>query len=183
VRRLILCLAFVLAACGGQPDTKIGLRLDDFPPGWTDYGTSKDDSTCASIKTARETATTYDRSPDFEKRGGLAARSSVLLYRDEAAARKAFAALTGEQTRACLAESLGAKGATRLEVAKVGDERGGLRATFPAAKGKPAGVFDLVFVRTGRGVAELIFARLAVPFDQRLRDALTTKVVARLRNP
>jgi hypothetical protein len=181
VRRLIVCLALAFAACGGS-DSGIGLRLSDFPAGWTQYGAGKDESTCASLEAVRKSAAESHRSPVFEKREGLVATSTVFLYDDAAAAREAFKTLSSETTGRCLATSLGARAATRFDVAPAGDERLGLRATAAKTKSHPSGVFDLVFVRAGKGMVELVFAQLVEPFDQRLREALTTKVVGRL-NP
>src|SRR3954454_7712303 len=102
VRRLIVCVALLFAACGGQTDTGIGLRLDDFPSGWTQYGGSDKEATCDSAVAARKAANAYDRSATFERRPGLVATSTVYLYDDEAQAREAFAKLTSDATRACL---------------------------------------------------------------------------------
>ena len=180
MRRLIVALALALAACGGDSDTGAGLRLADFPSGWTQYGKREERTTCKSVAAAKETATDYDRSPDFEKREGLIAQSTVFRFKDEAAARAGFKTLAGEGTAECLAASLGAPRATRFDIAAVGDERAALRATVPATKGHPGGVFDLVFVRSGTGVAELVLAGVKFPFDQRLREQLTAKVAKRL---
>lgn len=182
MRRLIVVLALAFAACGGASDTGAGLRLADFPPGWTQYGRSGDESTCDSVVAARRTATADDRSPEFEKRGGLVATSTVYLYEDEPAARAAFETLAGETTVDCLARSLGVR-PTPFDIAAVGDEHASLRATIPPAKNHPGAVFDLVFVRAGHGVAELVLAGVKVPFDRRLREQLTAKVAERLRTP
>ena len=52
VRRLIIvCVALLFAACGGQTDTGIGLALDDFPSGWTQYGGERQGlPTCKSVR-------------------------------------------------------------------------------------------------------------------------------------
>jgi hypothetical protein len=181
VRRLIVCLALAFAACGGGEDTGVGLRLSDFPSGWTEYGKRDTESTCKSIVAAKQTATDYDRSPDFEKREGMIATSSVFVYKDEAAARAGFRTLAGEITAKCLAGSLGAPRATRFEIAAAGDERTALRATVPATRAHPGGVFDLVFVRAGNGVAQLVLAGVKFPFDAHLREQLTAKVAERLK--
>ena len=41
--------------------------------------------------------------------------------------------------------------------------------------------YDLVFVRAGSAVTELIFAGVRTPFDARLREQLTAKAAARLK--
>jgi hypothetical protein len=178
----IVCVALVLAGCGGS-EPGAGLRLADFPSGWREYSDGGDDSTCASVVAARKSAAEYGRSPQFEHPDGLVATSSVFHYADEAAARDAFAKLTGQTTAACLAKSLGTARAARIDVPPAGDEYAGLRATAPATKDHPAGVFDLVFVRSGAGVAELVLVGLSEPFDQRLRGALMRTVAQRLKAP
>ena len=116
-RLIVVCVALLFAACGGQTDTGIGLVLDDFPSGWTQYGESGKDSTCESVVAARKAASAYDRSATFERRPRLVATSTVFLYDDEAKAREAFAKLDSDATRACFAESLGTKGTQELEIA------------------------------------------------------------------
>jgi hypothetical protein len=180
---LILCLTFVFAACGGGAASEIGLRLDDFPSGWTQHETESDDSSCESIVAAKKTTTDYDRSPQFERRPGSVATSYVYLYASEAEARDAFAKLTSDTTSSCLADVLGSPRLTGLDVAAVGDERAGLRAAVAMTKKQPAAVFDLVFVRSGAGIAEVVVAGVFKPVDPQLREDLTAKVTARLAEP
>ena len=182
MRRLIVLVALVFAACGGQTDTGVGLKLDDFPSGWTQYGESGKDSTCESVVAARKAASAYDRSATFERRPRLVATSTVFLYDDEAKAREAFAKLNSDATRACFAESLSAKGTQELEIAAAGDERAGLQVDVAKTDKHPAAAYQLVYVRSGRAVAELVFAGLFKPFDRGLREDLTAKVAARARS-
>jgi hypothetical protein len=69
----------------------------------------------------------------------------------------------------------------RSYFAAAGDERTALRATVPATRAHPGGVFDLVFVRAGNGVAQLVLAGVMFPFDAHLREQLTAKVAERLK--
>ena len=46
----------------------------------------------------------------------------------------------------------------------------------------PAAAYQLVYVRSGRAVAELVFAGLFKPFDRGLREDLTAKVAGPLRH-
>ena len=182
MRRLIVLIALVFAACGGQTDTGIGLQLDDFPSGWAQYGASDKDSTCESVVAAAKAAGARDRSPTFERRPGLVATSTVYLYDDEAKARAAFAKLNSDATRKCLAESLGTESAAKLDTAAVGDERFAAQADVAKTDKHPAATYQLVYVRAGRAVSELVFASLFKPFDPPLREDLTAKVAARARS-
>ncbi len=179
MRRLIVLIALAFTACGGQTDTDIGFKLEDFPSGWTQYGERGKDSTCESVVAARKAASAYDRSATFERRPRLVATSTVFLYDDDAKAREAFAKLNSDATRACFAESLGTKGAQELEVAPVGDDRAGLQVDVAETSKHPPAAYQLVYVRSGRAVAQLVFAGLLKPFDKGLREALTAKVAAR----
>jgi|tagenome__1003787_1003787.scaffolds.fasta_scaffold20530975_2 hypothetical protein len=182
MRHAALCLLVAFAACGGS-DTSVGLRLDDFPSGWRQYGADSKKVTCKSILAAEKGADAHQRSPQFEHPDGFVVGSTVYRYADAAKAGSGFQALSGETTGRCLARSLGSAKTTPLDVAAVGDERAGVRAHVAATKKHPVAAYDLVVVRTGRSVAELIFAGVRKPFDQRLREQLTAKLAERLKAP
>lgn len=173
----------ILAGCGGSDDAKLGLRLSDFPGGWRQYGAGGKQVTCASILDARKRAQEHGQSPQFEHPDGFVVASTVYRYADADKASEGFKALSSDTTGRCLANSLGSATTAPLTVAAVGDERSAMRASVPATKDHPVAAYDLVVVRTGSGVGELIFAGVRKPFDARLREQLTAKLAERLKAP
>jgi hypothetical protein len=180
MRRAALVLLVLLAGCGGG-DSGSGLRLDDFPAGWRQYGADSEKVTCPSILAAQKRAAEHERSPQFEHRDGFVVGSTLYFYADEAKAGAGFKTLTSETTGRCLARSLGPAKTAPLPIPAAGDEASAVRAGLPATKDHPVATYDFVVVRAGRNVAELIFAGVRKPFDQRLRERLTAKVAERLR--
>jgi hypothetical protein len=181
MRRAALVLLVILAGCGSSDDAKLGLRLGDFPSGWRQYGADSKQVTCASILAAQQRADEYEQSPQFEHPDGFVVASTLYRYADTTKASDGFKTLASATTGRCLAKSLGSATTTPLAVAAVGDERSGLRADVPATKDHPIAAYDLVVVRTGTNVAELIFAGVRRPFDQRLRERLTATLTDRLK--
>jgi len=183
MRRAALVLLLILAGCGGSDDAKLGLRLSDFPSGWRQYGPDSKKVTCASILDARRRAAEHQQSPQFEHPDGFVVASTVYRYADAQEAGAGFKALSSDTTGRCLAKSQGSATTAALSVSAAGDERSALRATLPATKDHPVAAYDFVVVRTGSGVAELIFAGVRKPFDARLREQLTATLADRLKAP
>ncbi len=171
------------------------LTLEDFPSGWTeadDDGESSG-STCDAIADARKNASARATSPSFNL-DDTQTQNVVYVFPDEDAARAAFAAIAGDDTRGCIADSIaqvleerdgidaGEARTGRLAIDPLGDQREAARIAFPVkAEGVDVDITtDLVYVRTGRAIAFGLFFDTFTAFDDELREDLTGKIVRRL---
>lgn len=179
--------------------TDASLKLSDFPSGWQQKDStteSNDEAKCPGWEAAKAAASAQQKSPSFTK-VGEGVTSTVLIFSDASSATRAFDQASGEGDRRCLADEItkAAKSAKeegveygeitsgRVSMAPVGDQSAVSRFTIPikASGLSVESVIDQVFARVGRGVAYLAFADIASPFDEALRNRLTTTVVDRLK--
>jgi hypothetical protein len=200
--RVVLC-AMLVAACGSAaPDRaadrqiaeQSGFKLEDFPSGWKQVGEDGgDDKSCRSIVAAQAMTTAHRTGARFG-REVLQSQSAIYVFADEAAARKGYERIGSAETRKCLADAmteglgddsdvqLGTTRTSSLAVDAPGDESQGARLVVPVTgRGVDTEVnADLVFARTGRGVAIFAFISAIKPFDEGLRRRLTKTGVDRL---
>jgi len=188
------------AAADGRIAREAQLKLSDLPSGWQqlDSGQANSEAGCEGIDAARAAVSARQKSPDFASgNGNTKAQGFVYMYADVSRATHAYAQLSSQSTRRCVADALGRAlaaqkhaGATvgtitsgQVAMSPIGDERAEGRFTIPiSASGLTISIYvDLVFVRTGRAVAGLTLESVLIPFDETLRDRLTTTVVDRLK--
>ena len=177
------------------------LLLTDFPSGWQETDSTSEQQPseqlqreCQGVRDAREAVSARDASPRFSDDTDTSAVGSVTyVYADEPAAKEAYGQLTSRETRICAAEAI-AKGiaenknftvgkpqASRIAIDPLGDERQGSQIMLTVRV--PYDIDhreDFVVVRLGRGIANLQFISTLTPFDDNLREDLTSKVVRRL---
>jgi hypothetical protein len=172
-----------------------GLELEDFPSGWKKVGEGGgEDMSCNSVVAAQGMTTAHWTGDRFG-REILQSESTVYVFADEATARKGYEQLTSAETPKCLADAMaeglgrasgevkfGKTRTSSLQVEAPGDEARGARVMAPfTSRGVKGEVdADLVFARTGRGVALIAFVSAFEPFDESLRGQLTKTAVSRL---
>jgi hypothetical protein len=196
---LITIAALAVAACGSHPDDpalarRSVLTLKDLPPGWTATGTiGRRHSSCPALVLTRRAATAVADSAAFQSAQQAQTMTSVGLYSDTAAAKRAFARASAGATSCYTSELIAAADRTpgvqagpsyltRLEIGSVGDQRAGSHIGVPITDGGRHSVLDvdLVFVRTGRAVSLGIFAAQDSSFPNVLRAQLTIRQSERL---
>jgi hypothetical protein len=178
------------------------LRLSDVPAGWKAERQPKDDPmTCPAVKRARTTLSARARSPEFgDPQEREFTQTAVYVYRDAATAHRAWVGLSSPTTRSCLA-ALFARGLKQglaasagsatvvgtpadvaVRTAPLGDERAAGRITIPiTVKGSTVDTtVDVIFVRSGRGIASNTFIGVGPLFDGQLEYTLHKLVVDRM---
>jgi hypothetical protein len=204
-RACLLLSAVALAGCGaeasghGTSDRAIArravLRLTDLPHGWTrERGRGANGRTVCRLSKARDAADGTANSPTFTRDRRQEAESAVYVYRDVATARREFGRLTDRGARRCYeaGERAAVAGTPHVKflaavvqeawMAPLGDQRADVRVKVVyTERGSPSGaVFDLEFVRAGRGVVVSFYSRLYQPLAAKLRRSATGAEVRRL---
>ena len=174
------------------------MKLSDFPSGWQQKDSaneSNDEAKCPGWEAAKAAASAQQKSPSFDKGSGEGVTSTVLIFSDASSAARSFDQARGEGDRRCLADEItkaaksekdvqiGTVTSGQVSMAPVGDQSAASRFTIPVTGSGLSVEFvvDHVFARVGRGVAYLPFAEISSPFDETLRNKLTTTVVDRLK--
>ena len=170
------------------------LTLDDFPASWEQVKKPDMRVFCPAYTDARRNASGVGQSPQFAQGSLLEAAAAVYLYADDAAAARAFRAISSRATRRCYIDettkALADGGASevrdvrvrRLSLGRLGDQRAGARFIFPLTA---AGVeldlnIDLTYVRRGRALSLVFCLKAGGAFDSRLRRDLVAKQAGRL---
>lgn len=173
------------------------LGLDDFSSGWTemdDDENSRSEAKCWAIADARSSATAWAAAPSFTKDEATEVENTNYLFADETKAKEAFTAIADRDTHRCLEEAfeddldvgedveVGDVETGRLSINPLGDERDAARFTVPdSGEGSDLDFHvDIVFVRTGRAIAFIVFTDVSGAFDDDLREELTGKVLGPL---
>jgi hypothetical protein len=171
------------------------LRLTDLPHGWKpERGRGAQGRTVCRLSHARDAAAGTANSPTFARNRRQDAESAVYVYRDAATARREFGRLTDRGARRCYqaGERAAVAGTPHVKflaavthearMAPLGDQRADVRVKVVYTDhGSPSGaVFDLEFVRAGRGVVVSFYSRLFQPLAGELRRSLTGAEVRRL---
>lgn len=176
------------------------LKLADFPSGWVQQGSAQRSgpaSKCPGVEAVKAETSARSTSPTFVRGAGPQVNASVYIFSDAANATQAFARLSGESTRRCLAHTIGKAAASanqqgvqlgkvttgELSMPPVGSESAVGRFTVPVmTNGANVSTFlDVVFVRVGRGIAIVNYADVSTPFGEALRNRLTRTLAGRLR--
>jgi hypothetical protein len=204
-RACLLLAALALAGCGAQAsghgtsDRAIAhravLRLTDLPHGWKrERGRGENGRSVCRLIQARNAASGTANSATFTRNRQQEAESAVYVYRDVATARREFGRLTNRGARRCYqAGEQAAVTATphvkflaavvdTPRIGPLGDQRADVRVKVVYTDGGfPGGaVFDLEFVRAGRGVVVTFYSRLYHPLASELRRSATGATVRRL---
>jgi hypothetical protein len=170
------------------------LSLDDFSSGWTekdDDDNSSSEAKCRAISDARSSATAWATAPSFTKDEATQVDNTNYLFADETKAKESFTAIADRDTRRCLEEAfeddldvgedveVGDVETGRVAINPLGDERDAARFTVPVSSdGSDRDLHvDIVFVRTGRAIAFVVFTDVFRAFDDDLREELTGKVL------
>jgi hypothetical protein len=170
------------------------LTLRDFPKDWGQDKRLDIAVRCPAFTKARRDASGVGTSPRFGDGLFLEAEASVYRYADEAAARRAFRAMTSRATQRCYVDkaskALKDGGASevrkirvrRLSLQRLGDQRAGTRFVFPiTAAGVKLDVrADLTYVRSGRALSLVYFVGAGDTLSPRLRRDLIATQVGRL---
>jgi hypothetical protein len=204
-RAYLVLAAVAVAGCGGEAsragpsDTAIArravLRLTDLPRGWTrERGRGGSGGSMCRLSRARAAARGAANSGSFTRRRRQDAESAVYVYRDVATARREFGRLTDRGARRCYqaGERAAVAGTPHVKflasvvqpapMAPLGDQRADVRVKVVYTDGGvPSGaVFDLEFVRAGRGVVVTFYSRLFQPLAAEARRNATGAEVRRL---
>jgi hypothetical protein len=193
-----LLLAVALAGCGAAAptDPQIARRgliaRGDLPAGWRDVRDGRA-VRCPVLRPTRRAATVVADSHEFV-RGSAGLESSVWVFPSAAAARRAFAALSGLPVQGCwgpgVVRAIAARNrlvvgrVTRAPVALggIGDARAAGRVAANISQGGATDALDvdMTFVRTGRAVATGVFIDTGAPLDPALRTRLLRRQARRL---
>jgi hypothetical protein len=174
------------------------LKLTDFSSGWKQHGsqTSKSQERCPAAEATRAAASAWQQSPTFVTTENPQVEAASYVFSDVSGAKRAFRQLSGGSTRLCFADTLTKRLANppkglkfgkitsgQVAMRPVGDESVVDRLTIPVTvSGQNVDFYvDLVFARVGRGIAGLDFFDTITPFDEALRNRLTTTLVGRLK--
>jgi hypothetical protein len=205
-RACFLLAAVAVAGCGaeatgqGSSDTAIArravLRLTDLPHGWKRHREQAGGGgqPACRLTRAQRMATGWANSASFTRGHAQEIDSAVYVYRDAATARRVFARVTAPGAwrcyesgeRAAVDGTPGVKvllsDVERAGMAPLGDQRADVRVKVVYTdRGAPSGaVFDLEFVRVGRGVVVNFYSRVFRPLAAALRRSATGAEVRRL---
>lgn len=182
-----------VTADDGEIARDAALTIDDLPAGWEERDSRRDPDAgrgipeCETLNEARDRLdpTGEVDSPNFFM-GQAQAESRVVVYADDSEAREAFDAFAGEDVTGCLGATI-TEGIAGSEVTVEqepldanGDE--GVRyvivVTVVQEGAEQRAYSDVVGVRVGRALAELVFQDAARSLEG--QDELITTVVDRL---
>ncbi len=203
---VVAALCMTLAGCGGHArptragDARLGkaslITLRDFPAGWSgDDQHVRDNVACGAVTAAKAAANAVATTDVFSHGGEAQAEFAVYLFPDAASATRAFRAIAGQSTRACLgarlaASAKGTSGVTHVGVPETGpetvraagDRNAGSHIVIEFANGGADSALyaDLTAVGTGRGLSLGLFVDVGRTFDERLAQRLTALQADRL---
>jgi hypothetical protein len=171
--------------------------LSDFPPGWVQSDKASPGAKCPSVESAKKATSGHAKPPEFDRGENDVVTNAVYIYPTVAEAQRGFSALSGSETRACLANSaeqaakksapegvkFGQASTGQLSARPIGDESTAGRVTIPYTVGIVSFTLssDLQFVRVGRGIQVLSFITAPGTFDSGLKAKLTRTATDRLK--
>jgi hypothetical protein len=196
---LVACLCIVpVADAAGGTDLAIAkraqLRLSDLPIGWSQSAGTSTRSGCFDGPVQANSPTAYVQSGKFQNSTNVVnASSSVAVFANAAAARRALVGLSNRSVFTCYAKALAkvlpSGGATLssfdggpLVFGRVGDRVRAFRYGAAIKKGTASGTitFDYVFVVRGRVLISGGFVDEAAPLATADERGVFAKVIARV---
>ena len=178
------------------------VREGDFPPGWSHSQAADEveDPADRCLKAGPLAAASgRAESAEFAKSDLATASSLALVFPDEAAARAAFAHVTGSETKACIDQALraelqgegeGEEGVavanavlTSVRMSSIGDETAAYRFSAETSGTDQPYRYSasIVIVRSGRTVTAFAFGNLGDPVPEVEQQTVASRVATRAK--
>lgn len=170
---------------------QLGLLQRVDVPGLVEQDNSRNHATCSPRRLFKRAATGIATSPHYTTKLEASVQQSVLLFRDEAAAARAFSVLGSRAKRRCIAryvQRVAERSAGRavppptrliLTVEPIGQQSSSYRLAIPHNGLQPAA--DVLIDRIGRALSAVSIEWQEVPGDLELQEALVRRIAARVR--